>query len=124
LLVVIDSLHSWVDGAGSDTPEYEALNAGLVSLRMLSTELDSPVLVVAERNRAGMAKGGLSAGAGTRKIEYGASLVLDLAREEDAREDREGDIEVTLTVVKNRAGAAGRKLPLRFNGAYQRFRGS
>jgi replicative DNA helicase len=122
LLLVVDSLHSWADAAPGEAPEYERLNAGLAALRALSGVLACPILVIAERNRAGMRAGGMSAGAGTRKIEYGASSVLELDRDPDAPADAAGEVPVTLVLSKNRAGSAGRRIPLRFHGAFQRFR--
>ncbi len=124
LLVVVDSLHSYADaqaGASADA-EYDRLNTALVGLRALSARLVCPVLVVCERNRVSMAKGGMSAGAGTRKIEYGAETVLDLEVAEDAKPDARGDTQVALKLAKNRAGQAGRTIRLLFNGALQRFR--
>jgi hypothetical protein len=76
LLLVVDSVHSWAEAGAGDAPEYEALNVGLAKLRTLAKRLDCPILVIAERNRASMKGGGLSAGAGTRKIEYGAETVM------------------------------------------------
>jgi replicative DNA helicase len=64
----------------------------------------------------------MSAGAGTRKIEYGAETVLDLEVAEDAKPDARGDTQVALKLAKNRAGQAGRTIRLLFNGALQRFR--
>jgi replicative DNA helicase len=122
LLIVVDSVHSWAEMAPGDLPEYEALNAALASLRALAGALSCPVLAIAERNRASMKGGGLSAGAGSRKIEYGAVSVLDLARDLDKPADSAGEVEVTLTLAKNRHGAAGKKVHLRFHGAFQRFR--
>lgn len=120
-LMVVDSVHSWVESqSGSDT-EYDALGAGMARLRKLSGALDCPILAVAERNRATMGKGGLHAGAGSRKLEYGGESVLDLSREEDARPDAYGKVDVILTLAKNRNGAPGRKIPLKFHGACQRF---
>jgi replicative DNA helicase len=69
-----------------------------------------------------MKKGGLNAGAGTRKLEYGASTVIDLTRDEEAREDAAGEVPVTLRLAKNRNGAAGKAIPVKFHGARQRFR--
>ena len=69
-----------------------------------------------------MTSGGLSAGAGTRKIEYGAETVIDLSAEKDVQPDAAGEIPVVLTLAKNRNGAPGRKLYLRFHGPLQRFR--
>ncbi len=121
LLVVVDSVHSWAEGAGVEASEYETLNAALLSLRQLAHILDCPVLAVSERNRDSMKGGGLSAGAGTRKIEYGAETVLDLTRDMTRRDDGAGEVEVTLKLAKNRHGAAGKELPFLFHGAKQMF---
>lgn len=121
LLIIVDSLHSWAEALLDDVPEYEALNGGLKALRELAARLGGPVLAIAERNRAGMDKGGLSAGAGSRKIEYGAESVLDLDTEKDAKEDANGEKAVTLHLAKNRNGASGKKIGLRFHGALQRY---
>ena len=122
LLIVVDSLHAWVEGAATGAPEYDALNAGLAVLRVLAHQLTCPVLIICERNRANIKSGGVNAGAGTRRIEYGAETVIDLDRKDDAREDGTGEVEVTLRFLKNRNGAAGKATALRFNGALQRFR--
>jgi replicative DNA helicase len=122
LLIVVDSLHAWVEGAATGAPEYEALNMGLAALRTLAGQLACPVLIICERNRASMKSGGVNAGAGTRRIEYGAETVIELDRKEDAREDGSGEVEVTLRFAKNRHGAAGKTVPLKFHGAMQRFR--
>lgn len=122
LLIVVDSVHSWIDAAPGDAPEYEALNAGLTGLRALAGALSCPILAVAERNRASMKRGGLSAGAGSRKIEYGATTVLDLARDLERSADLSGEVDVDLRIAKNRNGVAGKKVALKFHGALQRFR--
>lgn len=119
LLVVVDSLHSWADGIESGE-EYERLNTALAHLRLLSKRLDSPILVIAERNRSSMRSGGQSAGAGTRKIEYGAESVLELDAKEESF-DASGEIAVTLTISKNRNGTTG-KVGLRFCGRLQSYR--
>ena len=124
LLVIVDSLHSWAESASTDAPEYETLNAGLVALRQLAHELNCPVLAVAERNRGTMSAGGLSAGAGTRKIEYGAETVFDMERDPARREDAAGEVEITVKFAKNRHGAAGKKVVVFFHGALQKFRES
>ncbi len=121
LLIVMDSVHSWVDGCEIDATEYEKLNAGLMQLRALAHKLDCAVLAIAERNRASMKTGGMSAGAGTRKIEYGAETVLDLSVPEDALENASGEKAVKLRFSKNRNGAAGSSVDLAFHGALQRF---
>jgi replicative DNA helicase len=122
LLVVVDSLHSWAEALAPEAPEYEALNYALAHLRMVSKRYACAVLVAAERNRASMNRGGLSAGAGSRKIEYGAETVLDLKREPDARTDAAGEVEIRLQLAKNRSGSPGGDVGLLFHGALQRFR--
>jgi len=121
LLVVVDSVHSWAEGAGVEASEYETLGAAILGLRSLSHTLSCPVLAVSERNRDAMKGGGLSAGAGTRKIEYGAETVIDLTRDMTRRDDGAGEVEITLKLAKNRHGAAGRELPFSFHGAKQEF---
>lgn len=120
LLVVVDSLHSWADGIEAGGEEYERLNTALAHLRLLSKRLDSPILVIAERNRSSMRSGGQSAGAGTRKIEYGAESILELDTKDDSF-DASGEIAVTLTISKNRNGTTG-KVGLRFCGRLQSYR--
>jgi replicative DNA helicase len=122
LLVAVDSVHSWAEAAPGDADEYTRLNAALATLQALAGALGCAVLAVAERNRASMKAGGLSAGAGTRKLEYRGETVLDLKRDPDAREDASGELPVTVELAKNRSGAAGRKVELHFHGALQRFR--
>jgi replicative DNA helicase len=122
LLIVVDSLHSWAEGA--DFPrmtEYDILNAAIASLRQLAGMLSCSVVAIAERNRISMSGGGLSAGAGTRKIEYGAETVIDLQCEQDVQFDARGEKPVSLKVVKNRNGDRG-ACELSFHGALQRFR--
>jgi replicative DNA helicase len=121
LLIVMDSLHSWVDALGDMATEYDRLNAGLAMLQRLTTRLDCAVLAIAERNRSAMDKGGLSAGAGSRKIEYGAASVLDLERDDKAGEDAHGGTQVKLKIAKNRHGPKGKVITLTFNGALQQF---
>lgn len=122
LLIVVDSLHSWAQGIADGLPEYEALNAAVADLQRLALSLRCPVLIVSERNRASMKDGGVNAGAGTRRIEYGAETMIDLDREKDSQEDGAGEFNITLRLAKNRHGAAGKSIALKFNGALQQFR--
>jgi replicative DNA helicase len=122
LLLIIDSVHAWVAAAPHDGTEYELLNAGLADLRGVAGAQECAVLAIAERNRASMKTGGLSAGAGTRKFEYGAESVWDLGREPKVVPDAAGEVDVSLTLEKNRNGSAGRSIALKFHGALQRFR--
>ncbi len=119
VLVVVDSVHSWTRGAPGQQSEYDKLNAYLDALRNVSDALHAPVMVVAERNRASADKGGLNSGAGSRVIEYGASSVLDL--EVKKSEDPSGEKAVELRIEKNRNGAAGRPIKLKFIPSLQKF---
>jgi replicative DNA helicase len=122
LLIVVDSIHSWSEAHGGELSEYEILGAHLAKLRALGSSLECPVLAVAERNRGAMKAGGLSAGAGTRKLEYGSESVWDLQRDPEVKDDVNGEVPVTLRLAKNRNGAAGKSVELRFCGRLQRFR--
>ena len=121
VLVVVDSVHSWAQGADTGgATEYESLNSHLLALNSMALALNAPVLAVAERNRASMNKGDMHAGAGTRKLEYGADTVLDMQRDEDTP-DTNGAVRVTLKLPKNRNNHAGGQVRLLFHGAMQRF---
>lgn len=122
LLLVVDSVHSWAEGVPGDLDEYTRLGMALQSLRVLARSVDCAVLAIAERNRASMKVGGLSASAGHRSFEYGAESVLELNRPEDAAEDASGEVAVKLRIAKNRHGSPNRTIPLLFHGALQRFR--
>ena len=122
VLIVVDSVHSWAQGAPGELTEYESLNAHLQMLNDLALALNAPVLAVAERNRQSMNKGGMSAGAGTRKLEYEAGTVMDLDKDKDATEDPiTREVPIKLKIAKNRNGATGKPIPLRFHGALQTF---
>ena len=122
VLIVIDSLQSWAetnatDGAG----EYDTLNAGILALRQIAHTLRAPILFISERNRKSMESGGLNAGAGSRKIEYGTETVFDLDRDMEAQPNGAGEFEIKLKIAKNRHGSVGVSVPLLFNGALQQF---
>lgn len=124
VLIIVDSLHSWAQGNAQGLPEYENLNDAVANLQKIAHALRAPVLVVSERNRDSM-KGesdGVSSGAGTRKIEYGAETVISLERKADAVPDGAGEVDIILKLAKNRHGAAGKRISLKFNGALQGFR--
>jgi replicative DNA helicase len=122
LLIVVDSVHSWAEMSNAEATEYESLNVALTSLQKLAALLKCPILVVAERNRASTSKGGLNAAAGSRRFEYVAETVLDLTRDKDDNQEGSDEVLVTLCFAKNRNGAAGRKVDLKFHGARQLFR--
>ena len=122
LLIVIDSLHTWTqsNNALTGASEYEALNTAIRGLQQMAANLKCPVLLISERNRDSMKGGGLSAGAGTRKIEYQGETVIDLERKGDV-ENGAGEFEIVLKLAKNRHGSIGKPITLKFNGALQRF---
>ncbi len=124
VLVIVDSLQSWAEGVseGATASEYEGLNLAVKALRNVAHALKCPVLFISERNRDSMKSGGLNAGAGSRKIEYGTETVIDLDRDLDEEADGAGEVAITLRLSKNRHGAAGKKIPILFHGALQRFR--
>ena len=121
LLIVLDSLHAWSEGGEGAASEYEQLNAGIAALRTLAHVLSCTIMVICERNRMSMEKGGLSAAAGTRKVEYVSELVFDLSAKDDPAFNSNGEKEVTLKIVKNRHGTCDR-VELLFHGACQSFR--
>jgi len=119
-VVVVDSLHSHADSVPVEGSEYDRLNAALAGWRTLALGVPCSVLLIAERNRASASTGGISAGAGTRKIEYGAEVLMELDR--DGEEDLNGEVPIKLKILKNRNGSAGKTINLRFAGRLQRFR--
>lgn len=125
LLIVVDSLHSWAESApATGATEYDTLNVAVAALRHVAAEENCAIFAIAERNRGAMNSGGLSAGAGTRKIEYGAETVLELERAEANGmpiTGAGGEVEVKAKLSKNRHGAAGKSVQLAFHGALQRF---
>jgi replicative DNA helicase len=118
-LLGLDSLHAWVEMNPEPISEYDAINAGLTALRQLAQRLSCPVLIIAERNRLSMKEGGLNAGAGSRRIEYGAETVLSLDKK--GKPDPAGVTPMELVVEKNRHGPSDRRIKLLFHGAVQRF---
>ena len=64
LLIIVDSVHSWVRGWQADVDEYAALNSGLDILRNIAQEMRCAVIGIGERNRASMKTGGQSGTAG------------------------------------------------------------
>lgn len=121
VLIVLDSLHAWVDGSGAAT-EYEGLNGAMYELLDIAHVMDCPILTVAERNRASMDTGGQSAGAGSRKLEYKSWTVIDLERVKDAVPNAAGETPIIARFPKNRSNGSNGKVDLLFNGVLQSFR--
>lgn len=121
-LIVVDSLHAWAASSPVASSEYERLAEHLAALKRVSALLNCPVLIISERNRQSMEKGGLSSGAGHRGIEYGGETVIELDTEKDAPESVDGEKAIDLKLSKNRNGKTGKKIPLLFNGGFQTYR--
>jgi replicative DNA helicase len=123
-LIVVDSLHSWAEGAPSTAGEYEQVSAATRELRTLAAKLGCPVIAISERNRASFGKGAsadkIGSGAGSRKLEYGSESVLSLERSEDAGNGT-GDVIIEATFAKNRNGKQGAMLELIFAGGFQNY---
>ncbi|MCS7002825.1 MAG: DnaB-like helicase C-terminal domain-containing protein, partial [Dehalococcoidia bacterium] len=114
---------SWADGSPTlrAVSEYDRLNEAIDALGALARSVEAPVLAVVERNRAAMRTGGLSAGAGTRSIEYASGVVLGLDRVTEMP-NANGETTIKVTIEKNRYGAPGRKIECAFHGARQFWR--
>jgi replicative DNA helicase len=129
ILVVIDSIQMWaksVRGTDADfagASEYELINAGLSSISALANRLNSPILAISHRNRVGNknTSASLHSAKGSGEVEYMAESVIDLTRK-DEQPDLEGEVEVTLNLLKNRHGVPGISIPLKFCGRIQTFR--
>lgn len=129
VLVVIDSIQVWaktirgvdVDFVGAS--EYELINASLGSLSALANQLKSPVLAISHRNRVGNRSNdaSLHSAKGSGEVEYLAESVIDLTRKEE-QPDINGEVEISLKLLKNRHGVPGLNVPLKFCGRIQKFR--
>ena len=111
VLLIVDSGHTWATSTYTDIPnEYEKLNTALNHLEMLSQATESPVLIIAERNRASQGESGQSSSKGTSRFEYAAETVIGL--------DVVNAPTVCVKVSKNRNGPLG-ELLLNFDGSTQ-----
>lgn len=129
VLVVIDSIQVWaktirgvdVDFVGAS--EYELINTALGSLSALASQLKSPVLAISHRNRVGNRSNdaSLHSAKGSGEVEYLAESVIDLTRK-DEQPDINGEVEISLKLLKNRHGVPGLNIPLKFCGRIQKFR--
>jgi replicative DNA helicase len=126
-MIVIDSLHSWAEGNNQGQPEYELISLACKGLRELAAVLGCPILVISEMSRSAQEKAekgkeNTGGGAGSRKIEYGAESVIQLARSEEQDNRVTGDKRILLSFEKNRNGAGGKAIPLIFEGGFQNYR--
>lgn len=128
VLIVIDSLHSWVqsDTSPSSASEYDRLNAAVGQLLAIAATLKCPVIAVTEQNRASFGKHApeekLHAGAGSRKLEYSPETVLSLRTGADSELRMNYDKDMVLTFEKNRNGEQGQKIELIFQSGYMGFK--
>jgi replicative DNA helicase len=122
--LVIDSVHAWAGSIflGENISEYDQLTTAMAQLLSFATQADIPILLIAERNRLSMKDGGMSAGAGSRKLEYSTESVIELSRDLDEAPSPDGEVSVELRFNKNRNGAPGVRVPLLFKGATMTFR--
>jgi replicative DNA helicase len=135
-LLIIDSLHTWLNEFIADSPdisEYQAINNAVNELRKISTDLNIPILIVCERNRASSTefkkKDGtivpptpsLNAVAGSRVVEYRSDIVFSLDKAEE-QGDAYGRVkDVVLTVLKNRDGVGDARVPFEFMGSTMKW---
>lgn len=121
LLVVVDSLHSWVRGVDPTLDEYKGLTAGISMLQQFAITEKCAVMVVCERNRVAMLEDGMHSSKGTATLEYACESLWTLSRKKDDKPDGNGVVPVTLTLAKNRQGSPGVKVDLQFTGGFMLF---
>lgn len=134
VLIIIDSFSDWALGLAFADPteaktEYQAIEAGLTSLKRVSALLAAPVLCVAHKNRASQGKGSeetLFAGKGTGRFEYVSETLWSLDPTADAGTPGFGGNDgnktpLTLTLAKNRHGQKGAKVTFDFEGRLMEF---
>ena len=126
-LLIIDSLHSWAFSVvdSNEATEKQILDTALKHLRRISKDLKIPIIVIAERNRYSMERGGMSAASGSARIEYGADVVMELDYEKKGYGDNvpipgQSGRTMVLKLSKNRDGEA-KSVRLFFDPAYMKF---
>jgi len=125
VFILVDSLQAWARGLEvasnrkKSLTEYEAVSQAVNALRGIAQQRNAAILAIVERNRASMDGGGLSAGAGSRTIEYSAEAVIELEVVDFVLADDASGVNVRF--AKNRNGRAGKTVGFSFSGATQRF---
>lgn len=125
LLVVVDSMHSFVRRSGAAREGIDdrvSTNQAIDALQCLAADAKCAVLIIAEQNRASQGSDRQEAAADTRVFEYAAELIIALSRDRSIREDVNGEFPVTATLAKNRNGSPGTVIDLRFSGRFMTFR--
>jgi replicative DNA helicase len=118
-LLIVDSVSAWARSPQWCAPENEATSLALRALQGLAATPGVSVLGIGEQNRVARDTEGQVTGAGSRVFEYGCELMLVLKTRGEA--DDCGNRSIDLILAKNRVGVEGQKIPLRFEGGFQRF---
>jgi replicative DNA helicase len=119
--IVIDYLQL-VDVDGKD--EQEAIKATMGALKKLAVENNTVVLAIGANNRQANQKGEVSmyGGRGSSSIEYGADIVLALAKtDEITTEFMRKDTKLSLVVPKGRFYDPSARADFEFYGKYAEF---
>lgn len=123
-LVVIDSIQSWANAAyDTDEGEYIKIGRAMDHLHAIAYKHKVTILILCEQNRASR-KGEvdvLSAGAGSRKLEYVPEVVVLLSTVKDPENRIDKMVEVNVEVAKNRSGPRGLPFRVLFDGPRYMF---
>lgn len=123
-LLIIDSLHTWINQFMADHPEMEefkAISHGVVTLNEIANDLNIPILIVCERNGSSFTEGGLNSIAYGRVVAYRSSMVFSLDKAEEQSDPHGASKDVVLSVLKNREGVGDMKVSFSFHGNVMRF---
>jgi adenosyl cobinamide kinase/adenosyl cobinamide phosphate guanylyltransferase len=123
-LLIIDSLHTWINQFMAEHPEMEefkAISHGVVTLNEIANDLNIPILIVCERNGKDFKEAGLNSIAYGRVVAYRSSMVFSLDKAEE-QSDPHGTVkDVTLSVLKNREGVGDGTVTFSFHGSVMKF---
>lgn len=120
--LIVDSLNAWARATWPEHDEYPAVSAAMETLRQLAEQHACSVIAIVERNRASMAAGGLSAGAGSRTIEYSCEAMIEMQAVGPTTYPGMVDpVQIQLKFSKNRNGRAGVTIDYAFEAASLRF---
>lgn len=121
-LVVLDYFQDLEGGEGESETTSQQARARII--KSIARDNHVGVLLVSSLTKEAEKAGGKRAttanlsGAGVR---YASDVVIELARDPDARPDEAGEVAVTAQITKHRYGIPG-AVPLLFDGARGRFR--
>jgi len=125
-LIVVDYLQAMVKrtATGVDASDVrERIDRFTPELRAIGEQYGCAILAISSQNRAGYAGGGMAALKESGDIEYGADVIMTLAKAEEKDKDKVFDItrdprkiSLKLTVEKHRSGLTGRPIALTLDG--------